>query len=136
MKKSLLFALATIPFALFAADDGPHAFVSKIERHDPAFDKLVAPGAQVEKLAEGFRWSEGPTWFDGGVVFSDVLANTAYQWKPGMTKAEVYLRPSGLTAQAPGFREPQTRPATALGLCAIARSITLRARATLGSPRA
>ena len=106
MKKSLLFALATIPFALFAADDGPHAFVSKIERHDPAFDKLVAPGAQVEKLAEGFRWSEGPTWFDGGVVFSDVLANTAYQWKPGMTKAEVYLRPSGLTAQAPGFREP------------------------------
>ncbi|MEO5961488.1 MAG: SMP-30/gluconolactonase/LRE family protein [Opitutaceae bacterium] len=104
MKSSLLFLL--LPIAAFAADDGPHPFVGKIERLDPAFDKLVAPSAQIEKLAEGFRWSEGPTWYDGGVVFSDVLANTAYQWKPGMTKAEVYLRPSGLTAATPGFREP------------------------------
>ena len=105
MKKSLLFALATIPFALFAADDGPHALVAKIERLDPAFDKLVAPGATIEKLAEGFRWSEGPVWHDGGVVFSDVLANTAYRWKPGAAQAEIYLRPSGLVGAQPGFRE-------------------------------
>ncbi len=105
MKKSLLFALATIPFALFAADDGPHALVAKIERLDPAFDKLIAPGATIEKLAEGFRWSEGPVWHDGGVVFSDVLANTAYRWKPGAAQAEIYLRPSGLMSAQPGFRE-------------------------------
>jgi gluconolactonase len=105
MKKSLLLALAVAPCVLFAADDGPHEFVSKIERFDPAFDQLVAPGAKIEKLAEGFRWSEGPTWFDGGVVFSDVLANTAYQWKEGMAQAVVYLRPSGLMRTTPGFRE-------------------------------
>jgi gluconolactonase len=100
----LALAAGSLP-ALHAADSGPHPFVGKIERMDPAFDKLVAPTATIEKLAEGFRWSEGPTWFDGGVVFSDVLANTAYQWKPGMTKAEIYFRPSGLFSTTPGFRE-------------------------------
>lgn len=95
-----------LPVLALAADDPPHPFKGKIERLDPAFDKLVAPGATLEKIAEGFRWSEGPTWFEGGVVFSDVLANTAYQWKPGTTKAEVFLRPSGLMTATPGFREP------------------------------
>lgn len=106
MKKIALLPLLLLPIALFAADDGPHPFVGKIERLDPAFDKLVAPSAQIEKLAEGFRWSEGPTWYDGAVVFSDVLANTAYRWKPGMTQAEVFLKPSGLLTPKPGFREP------------------------------
>ena len=103
IKPSLLLAL--LPLCVFAADDKPHPFVAKIERLDPAFDKLVAPGAQIEKLAEGFRWSEGPVWLDGGVVFSDVLANTAYRWKPGAAQAEIYLRPSGLMSAQPGFRE-------------------------------
>ncbi len=105
MKTKPFLALLAVPAAVFAADDGPHELVAKIERLDPAFDALVAHGAKIEKLAEGFRWSEGPVWHDGGVVFSDVLANTAYQWKPGMTRAEVYLRPSGLVGARAGFRE-------------------------------
>ncbi len=104
MKRLLLLALTAL--LAHAADDKPHPFVGRIERIDPSFDQLVAPGATIEVLAEGFRWSEGPTWFDGGVVFSDVLANTAYRWKAGMKAAEVFLRPSGLLAAAPGFREP------------------------------
>lgn len=110
MKITPLVWCAVIPACLFAADDPPHAFVGAIERLDPAFDRLVAPGAQIEKLAEGFRWSEGPTWYDGGVVFSDVLANTAYRWKAdaktgAVSGAEVFLRPSGLMKATPGFRE-------------------------------
>ena len=97
--------LLLTPILAFAADDKPHPFVGSIERLDPAFDKLVATDAKIEKLAEGFRWSEGPTWYEGGVVFSDVLANIAYRWKPGMTKAEVFLNPSGLLTPKPGFRE-------------------------------
>ena len=104
MRKLLFLALA--PTLVFAADDPPHPFRGKIERLDPAFDRLVAANAKIDVLAEGFRWSEGPAWFEGGVVFSDVLANTAYRWKPGMTKAEVFLRPSGLVTSTPGFREP------------------------------
>ncbi len=112
MKISVVFALwcSLVPLGSFAADDGPHPFKGAIERLDPAFDRLVAPGAEIEKLAEGFRWSEGPTWYDGGVVFSDVLANTAYRWKADatagkVTGAEVFLQPSGQLTPTPGFRE-------------------------------
>ena len=83
----------------------PVEFKGGIERLDPAFDALVAPTAQIEKLAEGFNWSEGPTWFEGAVVFSDVPENVAFRWKEGMKSAEVFLKPSGMTTPTAGFRE-------------------------------
>lgn len=104
MKAISLLALL-LPWMVFAADDKPHPFQWKIERFDPAFDRLVASDAVLEPLAEGFRWAEGPVWHDGGVVFSDVLANTAYRWRPGAKGAEVYLKPSGQLTPQPGFRE-------------------------------
>jgi gluconolactonase len=101
----LLSALLFIPLAAVAADRPIPPFEMSIERLDPAFDKLVAPGTKVEKLAEGFTWSEGPVWINESVVFSDVPTNIAYRWKEGMTKAEEFLNPSGLTTPTPGFRE-------------------------------
>ena len=29
---------------------------------DPRFDQLVPIGAKLEKIAEGFTWTEGPVW--------------------------------------------------------------------------
>ena len=46
-----------------------------IERLDARFDKLIAPGAEVEILANGLIWAEGPVWAqaDGGyLLFSDI----------------------------------------------------------------
>ena len=104
MKRLLPFLLT--PLALFAATPEPiPEFKVSIERLDPAFDKLVPPDAQIEKLAEGFVWSEGPTWFQGSVVFSDVPENIIYQWKPGATKATVFMQPSGMLKPIAGFRE-------------------------------
>ncbi len=100
-----LLTLLTIPFIACAAEEQPHAFQGSIERLDPAFDHLVAPEAKIEKLAEGFNWSEGPTWFAGGVVFSDVPENIVYRWQEGSTKAEIFLKPSGMTTPTAGFRE-------------------------------
>ena len=77
-----------------------------IERLDPALDQLLAPDAHMEKIASGFTWSEGPVWYDGGLVFSDVPKNIAYRWQPGATSAKVFLQPSGQLKPAPGFREP------------------------------
>ena len=51
-----------------------------IERLDPAMDGLLAPDAYMERLADGFNWSEGTTWLRGekAVVFSDVPENKVY----------------------------------------------------------
>lgn len=81
-------------------------FAGRIERFDPAFDKLVAADANIEKLADGVTWAEGPVWFDGGIVFSDVPKNVIYRWQEGWDNKRVFLRPSGQTTAAPGFREP------------------------------
>jgi gluconolactonase len=101
--KALLLAL--LPVVALAADEKLPPFEMSVERLDPALDALIAPGATVEKLAEGFNWSEGPTWFKGAVVFSDVPENIVYRWAPGATKAEIFLKPSGMTTPTAGFRE-------------------------------
>ncbi|MDB6138649.1 MAG: Gluconolactonase [Verrucomicrobiaceae bacterium] len=72
-------------------------FKGSIERLDPSFDQLIAPEAKIEVLASGFNWSEGPVWYEGGLVFSDVPKNIAYKWKEGDTAAAVFLNPSGAT---------------------------------------
>lgn len=74
----------------------------KIERLDPALDRLVASDAAIEVLAEGYDWSEGPIWVkDGGfLLFSDVPQNVIHRWKPGEGARE-YLRPSGYTGSTP-----------------------------------
>jgi gluconolactonase len=78
-----------------------------VERKDPALDALLAPDAQMEKLAEGFTWSEGPVWIrqSGHLLFSDVPANRIHRWseKEGLS---VFLEPSGYTGQELHFREP------------------------------
>lgn len=103
--KNLFCFLLVFPFAVFAAAPSPLPTVGTVERLDPAFDALIAADAKLERLAEGFKWSEGPVWYDGAVVFSDVPQNIAYRWKEGMTSAEVFLKPSGLLNPTPGFRE-------------------------------
>lgn len=90
-----------LPLATFAAEQKKEF----IERFDPSFDRLVASDATVERLAEGFTWSEGPLWYKGGVIFSDVPENVIYRWEEGKTKAEVFLKPSGMFEPTPEYRE-------------------------------
>jgi gluconolactonase len=54
----------------------------RIERADPALDAIVPANPKLWKLAEGFRFTEGPVWVrDGGyLLFSDPNANTIYQY--------------------------------------------------------
>lgn len=86
----------------------PYEAVGQIWRRSPGLDALIAPGTRIEKLADGFTWSEGPVWIPQGryLLFSDVPANTMHRWSAG-DGASVFLKPSGYdgtdTAQ---FREP------------------------------
>lgn len=80
----------------------------QIERLDPALDAIVPADARIEKLAEGFVWSEGPVWIASGqyLLFTDVPGNTMYRWsqRDGLS---VFLKPSGYDGAETGiFREP------------------------------
>lgn len=68
---------------------------------------LVAEDVEVRKLADGFRFTEGPVWNkEGGyLLFSDIPANKIYKWSPG-GQVSVFREPSnnsnGLTFDAEG----------------------------------
>lgn len=81
--------------------------IGQIERLDPRFDAIIPPGAVLEKLAEGFEWSEGPVWVrDGGyVLFSDIPRNSVMRWKEG-EGITLFLKPSGYTGGARRGGEP------------------------------
>lgn len=85
---------------------GESSSAQSIERLSPDLDRLIAADARIERLAEGFLWSEGPVWRKnrGHLLFSDVPGNTIYKWKEG-DGLSVFLRPSGFTGPNPPGRE-------------------------------
>jgi gluconolactonase len=88
-----------------AAPAGQFPVIGSVERLSRSMDVLVPPGAQIEKLAEGFKWSEGPVWRDGKVLFSDVPRNHVLAWSPAGGVA-IFLEPSGYTGATPRGGEP------------------------------
>ncbi len=75
-----------IPLLAAAACGGPEQAAGpgagRILRVDPRLDALVPADARIEKLADGFAFTEGPVWIESEsrLLFSDVRANTIYQW--------------------------------------------------------
>lgn len=53
-----------------------------LESHDPRFDALIPFNAELELLADGFRWLEGPVWFGDHrcLLFNDIPSNRTLRW--------------------------------------------------------
>ena len=49
---------------------------------DPVFKTYVLGNAPLEKLGDGFRWTEGPVWFGdmGTLIFSDLPNDRVMRW--------------------------------------------------------
>lgn len=54
----------------------------------------VPAGADAERVAGGFEFTEGPLWYEGRLVFADIPANRVYEWRSG-EGTSVFLEPSG-----------------------------------------
>jgi gluconolactonase len=72
----------------------------EVVRLDPAMDAIVGPNPKIFKLAEGFKFTEGPVWVRDGnyLLFSDPNSNIIYQYTPNGNntgKLEVFRKPSG-----------------------------------------
>jgi len=59
-----------------AAQAQQPAPTTRIERLDPALDRVIAPGTRIERVATGFGFAEGPMWRDGKLWFADVTGDT------------------------------------------------------------
>lgn len=81
--------------------------VGQISRIDPAINELISEDAQIEILASGFDWSEGPLWLEDqqALIFSDVPANKIYIWSES-DSISVFLEPSGYFGERKDKREP------------------------------
>ncbi|HVF26645.1 MAG TPA: SMP-30/gluconolactonase/LRE family protein [Pyrinomonadaceae bacterium] len=82
--------------------------IGTIIRHDSRFDKLIAAGTQIEVLASGFVWAEGPVWIKGEecLLFSDIPRNSVMKWKEGEDGVSLFMKPSGYTGIADYGAEP------------------------------
>ena len=77
--------------------------VGKIDRLDPAMDAIAPPGTQIEKVAGGFQFTEGPLWRPNGQLwFSDVTGNVVRSVTPGGTVASLISNAGGKTSAPPG----------------------------------
>lgn len=103
------FLIPFLAFGLLAltTQAQPRPTIGQIVRTDPRLDKLIPKDAQIEVLASGFVWAEGPVWVKDGsyLLFSDVPQNTVFRWseKDGLT---TFLKPSGYTGNGHYSDEP------------------------------
>lgn len=93
---SVLLLLTIVPTA---SAQSPKT-LGRIEQLDPMLDKYVAPEAEIEVLAGGFTWTEGPLWITddrgGHLLFSDIPRNSIFRWSADRG-VELFMRPSGYT---------------------------------------
>ena len=81
--------------------------IGSVVRENARLDDLIPVDAQIEVLASGFEWAEGPVWFSEGgyLLFSDIPRNSIHRWSEaeGLT---LWMRPSGYTGVTDYGAEP------------------------------
>ena len=79
-----------------------HPAGTQIVRMDPGLDRLIAPGTPVERVATGFKFTEGPMWHAGRLWFSDLGGNKMYAVSADGEVKLLIDRAGGLDTVPPG----------------------------------
>ena len=63
---------------------------------DQSFARYRLNLAAIERIAHGFRWSEGPVWFGDGrcLLWSDIPNNRIMKWEEETGAVSIFRRPS------------------------------------------
>ena len=75
--------MRTATLDLFAAERARPAQDAPlvVDRLDPRLDDIVPADARLERVAEGFEFTDGAVWSpDGGLLFSSPNTNAIYRW--------------------------------------------------------
>lgn len=110
--------------------------------NDPLIHQVIPKDAQVEILAEGFEWAEGPLWLltENKLLFSDIPNNSIFEWTEKGGK-KLYLKPAGYTGKEKRGGETGSNglllsPEGELILCQHGDRRIARMNATLKNPKA
>ena len=70
---------------------------TRFDVRDPAFSALVPQDAELERVAGGFKFTEGPVWRDSSLLFSDIPNSRTVCWRESSEGFSVstYRTPSG-----------------------------------------
>ena len=89
---------AVIDFYTELPSNNSWADIGKIYSIDQRLINVIAPGTKIQKIADGFQFTEGPVWHpDGYLLFSDPNTNTIYRYDPATKNISVYISHSGYT---------------------------------------
>lgn len=89
--KATLTVIAGVFVAMTAIAEQTSA---RIERLDAALDAVIAPGTTIERVATGFKFTEGPMWRQGRLWFSDLRDDKVLAVTPD-GKVEVLIEHAG-----------------------------------------
>lgn len=73
-------------------------YVERARKQQALYEQVVAPGASPRKLADGFTFTEGPTWLRGQLYFSDMFFQNpaAGDWTGSPAKSRlIVMTPDG-----------------------------------------
>jgi gluconolactonase len=73
-------------------------YVDRAKKQQALYEQVIAPGEKPKKLAEGFTFTEGPTWLKGKLYFSDMFFKNpaAGDWTGSPAKSRlIVMEPSG-----------------------------------------
>ncbi len=78
-----------------------------VDKLHPALDNIIPHHPVLERIATGFRWTEGPIWLPSGVLlFADIPGNSIQLWHPELG-VRTFMQPSGYAGSEPfGGFEP------------------------------
>lgn len=75
-----------------------HEKAGKIITINDGLKSVVDPSLEVEKIAGGFQFTEGPVWHPNGfLLFSDPNTNVIYKYDPGTDNVSIYMTKTGYT---------------------------------------
>jgi gluconolactonase len=89
------------------------ALPTTVERLDPAINALVPEHASLERIATGFKWTEGLLWLPTNqLIFAEIPSNSIRIFTPG-AGVSIFMQPSGYKgAKSYGGPEPGSNAMT------------------------
>ncbi|HVU94427.1 MAG TPA: SMP-30/gluconolactonase/LRE family protein [Puia sp.] len=89
---------AVVDFYSGLPEDPVWKDIGHVYRIAGTLDSILPPNTKIDKVAGGFRFTEGPVWHpDGYLLFSDPNTNVIYRYNPANHDVTIYMSHSGYT---------------------------------------